>query len=316
MRAAPEAHPLHPSRAGAASDYSGQSNLALAFLCLPAEKRADMNVFYTFCRVVDDIADSPDVAAEDKLPLLLAWKTALAENSPPALDNGLLAQVQALIAKYHLPIADFHEIIAGCEMDLQPRLYETFDDLRAYCYRVASAVGLVSIEIFGYRAEHTEACRRYAIELGLALQLTNIIRDVAKDLDNGGRIYLPLADLHRCGLTPDDLRSRRQDARFLALLQFEAARAEEHYAAAVRALPASERPSMLAAEIMRVVYYRLLARMRRDGFRVFEKNYRLGKLHKLWLIAAVALTQRRRAAAAAGAETSVSAARREVITKS
>ncbi len=313
MRTALDSHPFHPARAAAATDYSGQSNLALSFLCLSAEKRADMNVFYTFCRVVDDIADSPDVSAADKPGLLLAWKTALGEHSTPAQDGGLLAQVQRLITKYRLRVADFHEIIAGCEMDLAPRLYATAEDLRAYCYRVASAVGLVSIEIFGYRAEHADACRRYAIELGLALQLTNIIRDVAKDLDNGGRIYLPVADLARCGLTPDDLRSRRQDTRFLALMQFEAARAEDHFAAAVGALPASEHASMLAAEIMRVVYHRLLAQMRRDGFRVFEKNYRLSKPRKLWLATSVALAGRW---GRGGEETSAAAARREVITKS
>ncbi len=270
-----------------------------------------MNVFYTFCRVVDDIADDPEVPATEKPALLAAWRSALVAPAADAAGGAgnLLAQVQSLIARYRLPREHFLEIITGCEMDLAPRLFGTVDDLRAYCYRVASVVGLVSIEIFGYDAAHAEACRRYAVELGLALQWTNIIRDVGKDLDNGGRIYLPVEDLKRCGLSPDDLRARRHDARFLQLMQLEADRAEAHYAAAVQALPAAEARSMLAAEIMRVVYHRLLDRMRRDEFRVFQRSYRLNKPQKLWLAATVAFARRR---GVPPRKTSAGASRREV----
>ncbi|MBV9127742.1 MAG: squalene/phytoene synthase family protein, partial [Verrucomicrobia bacterium] len=299
--------PLHPDKVGPAADFSGQSNLALSFLCLSAEKRADMNVFYTFCRVVDDIADSPEIPAEEKQSLLDAWKNALTNHALTAapVSSGLLPQVRALIDKYRLPVAHFLEIIAGCGMDLQPQLYADFDALRAYCYRVASVVGLVSIEIFGYNAGHAEACRRYAVELGQALQLTNIIRDVAKDLSNGGRIYLPVRDLGRFGISVEDLRAlagaksvRTQGARedmtlrLRRLLEFEADRAETHYRAAVAALPAAERRHMVAAEIMRAVYHRLLRQMRHDQFQVMEKNYRLSKGQKLRTVAAAALSAR------------------------
>ena len=190
------------------------------------------------------------------------------------------------MARYRIDPALMEEIIAGVEMDLQGARYETFEELRAYCYRVASAVGLVSIEIFGYR---DPACRQYAVDLGLALQLTNIIRDVGVDLDNGGRIYLPLEDLARFGYSPDDLRNRVYDRRFTDLMEFEAARAGDYYRRAIEALPPGDRRAMVAAEIMRAMYEKILARAQADRFQVFAKRYRLGKPAKLLtLLGAVA----------------------------
>jgi phytoene synthase len=282
----------HPASATVA-DYSGSSNLALAFLCLPAEKRADMDVFYTFCRLVDDIADSETLPIADKALQLAAWREALrrpASGVSAASSQPLLVdQLHGLMAKYRVPVEHFEEIVNGVEMDLDGRQYATFEQLREYCYRVASVVGLVSIEIFGYR---NEACRRYAVDLGLALQLTNILRDVAVDLDNGGRVYLPLEDLERFGYTLDDLRQRRYDERFLSLMDFEARRAEEYYQSALRSLPPEDRRSMVAAEIMRAVYWRILRKMRRDRFQVFAKRYRLNKAGKLWAMAATVVNNR------------------------
>jgi phytoene synthase len=275
-----------------AADYSRQSNLALAFLVLPRAKRADMNVFYTFCRLVDDIADSLDHPPEEKAALLNAWRRSLASPSViagPAAAPRLLDQLHGLIAKYHLPREHFLEILAGVEMDLTGRHYATFEQLRTYCHRVASVVGLVSIEIFGCR---DPACRQYALDLGMALQLTNIIRDVGVDLDNGGRIYLPLEDLERFGYPPADLRERIWDARFRALMKFEAERAEAFYASAVRARPAGERRTLVAAEIMRAIYWRLLQRIRRDRFQVFAQRYRLSNPRKLAVMLGIYLRSR------------------------
>jgi phytoene synthase len=171
-------------------------------------------------------------------------------------------------------------------MDLQPVRFATFEDLRLYCYRVASVVGLVSIEIFGYT---NPATRRYAVELGYALQLTNIIRDVAKDLANEGRIYLPQEDLKRFGITPEDLQERKGGPQFEKMMAFQAARAETYYARAVAELPPEDRRSMAAAEIMRRVYYRLLGKIRDDRFRVFDRFHRLNKLQKLAIVARVLL---------------------------
>lgn len=281
-----DAAPWGPDRAQTA-DYAGRSNLALAFLCLPRAKRRDMNVFYTFCRLVDDIADSNEAPAAQKRALLDAWKAAL--DQPPAGQGLLVNDLHALIARYALPVEHLREIIAGVETDLTQREYATFEELRVYCHRVASVVGLVSIEIFGYR---DPGCRQYALDLGLALQLTNIIRDVGADLDNEGRIYLPLEDLARFGYPVDALRRRVRDDRFRALMQFQAARAEGYYAAAVKALPPADRRSMVAAEIMRAVYRRLLHDIQRGGYDVFDRRPRLGRWTKLALMAGVALRSR------------------------
>jgi len=160
--------------------------------------------------------------------------------------------------------------------------YATFEELRVYCYRVASAVGLVSIEIFGYR---NPRCRDYALELGLALQMTNIIRDVGKDLQSG-RIYLPQEELARFDYSEAELQDRQYNGRFIRLMEFEATRAREFFSRAAAALPTEDRRAMAPAEIMSSVYRGLLRRMELDKFRVFEKEYRLSGLEKAGRIAA------------------------------
>ncbi|PYS67288.1 MAG: squalene synthase HpnD, partial [Acidobacteria bacterium] len=158
----------------------------------------------------------------------------------------------------------------------------TFEELRVYCYRVASAVGLVSIEIFGYR---DPACKEYAVQLGLALQTTNIIRDVGKDLESD-RIYLPQEDLKRFNYSENELKDRQYNDRFVKLMEFEAARARQFFARAAEILPREDRKSMIAAEIMSSIYRGLLRRMELDKFRVFEREYGLNKLEKAGRIAA------------------------------
>jgi phytoene synthase len=251
-----------------------KSNLALAFVALGRERRNDITIFYAFCRVVDDIADSPEVAPEDKAGELRAWRGWIREGTSD--EPALARDLRGLYAKYAITPEMLEEIIDGVEMDLRNVRYQTFEELRVYCYRVASAVGLVSIEIFGYR---DPACREYAIQLGLALQVTNIIRDVGKDL-GVGRIYLPLEDLARFGYSEGDLRARKHNDAFVQLMQFEAERAQEFFASAARLLPRRDRRSMVAAEIMASVYHALLRRMRVDKFRVFDKEYRLSKIEK------------------------------------
>jgi len=258
---------------------ASKSNLALAFVSLPRERRDDITVFYAWCRVIDDIADDPGPTVEQRQAALDVWKQALAQ--PVADEFPLAAPVRILIAKYRLPVAHFLEIIAGVEMDLASASYATWEDLRLYCHRVASVVGLISIEIFGCREA---AAKTYALELGLALQLTNILRDIGQDYANGGRIYLPREDLVRFGCSVEDLAAGRRSAAFLALMQFEAERARRHYAQAVAALPPADRRALTAAEIMRAIYGRLLERMERDGFRVFDRRYSLSRLEKLALI--------------------------------
>jgi phytoene synthase len=259
---------------------ASKSNLALAFVALGRERRNDITIFYAFCRVIDDIADSTELTVEEKARDLTAWRRWLREGTPD--EPALARDLRELIAKYSLTPAMLEEIIDGVEMDLRNVRYNSFEELRVYCYRVASAVGLVSIEIFGYR---NPACRQYAIQLGLALQMTNIIRDVGKDLSNG-RIYLPQQDLARFDYPEEDLRLKKYNDPFLRLLEFEAARAEEFFAHAAELLPREDRRSMVAAEIMRSVYQSLLRRIKADGFRVFEKEYRLSRLAKSGHVAA------------------------------
>jgi 15-cis-phytoene synthase len=257
-----------------------KSNLALAFVSLGRERKRDMTVFYAFCRVIDDIADSSVLNVVEKRVRLANWRQLL---QAEARDEPLLARdVRQLIAKYSLSTDMLEEIIAGVEMDLNTLRYPTFDDLRIYCYRVASAVGLVSIEIFGYR---NQRCKEYAINLGLALQMTNIIRDVGKDMRNG-RIYLPQEDLARFHYSEAELIQRHYNERFVQLMEFQAARARQFFANAAAALPAEDRRAMTPAEIMGSVYRGLLRRIELDKFRVFEKDYQLTKIEKAGRIAA------------------------------
>ena len=257
-----------------------KSNLALAFVSLGRERKRDITIFYAFCRVIDDIADSPELGAVEKRVRLAKWRQMLqttAQDEPP-----LARDVRQLIAKYSLPTSMLEEIIAGVEMDLSTLRYPTFEELRIYCYRVASAVGLVSIEIFGYR---NQRCKQYAIELGLALQMTNIIRDVGKDMQNG-RIYLPQEDLARFHYSETELIQRHYNERFVQLMEFQARRARQFFANAAAVLPAEDRSAMTPAEIMGSVYRGLLRRIELDKFRVFEKDYHLSKMEKAGRIAA------------------------------
>jgi phytoene synthase len=257
-----------------------KSNLALAFISLGRERKRDMTVFYAFCRVIDDIADSSELSVVEKRVRLAKWRQMLHAG---AGDEPLLARdVRILIAKYSLPLGMLEEIIAGVEMDLGTLRYPTFEQLRVYCYRVASAVGLVSIEIFGYR---NPRCKEYAIELGLALQMTNIIRDVGKDMENG-RVYLPQEELARFHYSETELIQRQYNERFVELMEFQARRAHQFFANAAAALPTEDRRAMTPAEIMGSIYSGLLRRIELDKFRVFEKEYRLTKIEKAARIAA------------------------------
>lgn len=263
-----------------------KSNLALAFVSLGAEQRADITTFYAFCRLIDDIADSGELSIAEKAEGLTAWRRAL--RNAAVGEPALAPSVRELMAKYPITPEMLDEIIDGVEMDLSISRYATFEDLRLYCYRVASAVGLVSIEIFGYR---NPQCREYAVQLGLALQTTNIIRDVGKDLQTN-RIYLPQDELARFGYTEADLLSRTYDDRFVALMEFQAGRARSFFDAARTALPPEDARSMKAAEIMSGVYQKLLRHIEADRFRVFEKEYRLNRLQKASIVAGRLLSLR------------------------
>ena len=257
-----------------------KSNLAFALLILPRQRRQDMVVFYAFCRTLDDLADDPDMPQTQRLAALDAWQTGLISgfSQPTTLQQ----QVVTLRLHHAIPTNLLTAIIDGCRSDLQTQRFETWDDLSKYVWQVACAVGLVSIRLFGCR--HPDA-ERYATALGRALQLTNILRDVHEDFSNGGRIYLPLADLARFNYTTTDLAECRHNDSFVALMTFEADRAEGFFREAAAVLPDSDRAALAPARIMAEIYHLLLARMRRDGFRVFDRRYRITKIRKLAILA-------------------------------
>jgi 15-cis-phytoene synthase len=252
-----------------------RSNLAFAFISLPKEKRKDITTFYAFCRQVDDAADDPGVPIEERRRWLTGWRRWLVEAEPG--EPAFAADVRRIIEKYRIDRQLFEEILLGVETDLEPVRFKDFQALASYCYRVASAVGLVSIEIFGYR---NEKCKEYARCLGMALQLTNIIRDVNKDLGNGGRVYLPLSEMGMFGYSEADLYKQVYDRRFVQLMQFQAERAHAFFRQARYVLPNEDRKAMVAAEGMRAIYLKLLQRMEKDGFKVFEKVYRVDRIQK------------------------------------
>ena len=255
-----------------------KSNLAFAFLCVPRERRADLNTFYAFCRVVDDIADDTTIPTEEKRAALGAWKEALERSDNP--DGSLESEVVAMRDRHSIDSELMQEIIRGCESDLTPQRFETWDDLQNYSYRVASTVGLILLPLFGA----SEEARDYGISLGHSLQLTNILRDIGEDLDNGLRIYLPLSDLHRFQYTERDLMDRVHDDRFLALMNFEAERVERLFEETVNLLPPADRRALRAAEVMRKIYHALLKRMRGDQFHVFDRRYRISSFRKFSIL--------------------------------
>jgi phytoene synthase len=258
------------------------SNLALAFVLLPKAKRHAMSALYAFCREVDDVADEASRPVEKRRADLAAWRQdvrlACTGGAPSFPVN---RQLQPVIAHYRLPFDYFDELIRGVEMDLDINRYQTFEELEQYCYRVASVVGLLSVEIFGYQ---NPGCRRYAVHLGQALQLTNILRDVRGDAERG-RIYLPLSELERRQVSPEEILRLQYSERFAQAAAAVAARAKTFYALARQTLPPPDRRSMIAAELMGSVYWRLLGELERRRYDVFDAQpARLSRAEKILLI--------------------------------
>jgi phytoene synthase len=256
------------------------TNFYYSFLVLPAEKRRAIVAVWDFCRAVDDATDELEGRdAGSPAAELARWRSELAASfnggQPQTRQGRMLVPA---IARFRLPRDPFEALIEGVEMDLGNRRYETFDDLYQYCIRVASAVGLICLEIFGYEEA---ASRQYAIDLGVALQLTNILRDVAADLQRG-RVYIPQEDLHAYGCAEDDLRQEAalpgdgiRSPAVKNLLGHQATRARDYYARAVRTLPQRDARRLVAAEIMRAIYSAILDRIERRDYDVFSAVVRV-----------------------------------------
>jgi phytoene synthase len=243
-----------------------RSNFYYAFLTLPRPRREALYAVYAFCRIVDDVADEGGADPAKQREALAAWRkdvTRCYDGGEP--DHPIARQLATAVRRFTIPRAALEAIIAGVEMDLEGAGFETFDDLLPYCYRVASAVGLCCIEIFGYT---DSGARQYAVDLGTALQLTNILRDVGADA-RGGRVYLPREDLRAFGVSAEDLRHGRYDDAVVKLLTHHAARAREYYARADRNFPQADARTLVAARIMGAIYHALLDEIEARRFQVF-----------------------------------------------
>jgi phytoene synthase len=254
------------------------SSFYYSFLFLPAERRRAITALYAFCREVDDVVDEtsdPQVAATK----LAWWRTEVAAMYEGKARHPVTQALSPFTEKFSLGQAHLAEIIDGMEMDLTQARYLDWPGLERYCYRVASVVGLCAASIFGYSDPKT---LDYAKNLGLAFQLTNILRDVGEDARKN-RIYLPMDDMKRFNVTAADILNARHSESFAALMQFEAERAKGFYAAAFAALPAADRRAQRAGLIMAAIYRALLDEIERDGFQVLKGKTSLTPMRKLWI---------------------------------
>ena len=258
------------------------TNFYYSFLVLPTEKRRAITAVWDFCRAVDDAVDCPSFG---QLPAdeLRRWRSEVAacySDRLPATPQGV--NLKPHVERFRLPRRSLEDLIDGVEMDIVKRRYQTFDELYQYCVRVASAVGLLCIEIFGYNDPVT---RDYAVTLGVALQLTNIIRDLPDDLRNG-RLYVPTDDLERFHCTEADL-ERGRSVQVIELLRYECDRAKKFYGKAQLLLPATDRRQLVAAEIMAAIYFAILRRIERRGYDVFSEVTRVPRAERAWIAARV-----------------------------
>jgi phytoene synthase len=255
------------------------SNFYYSFLFLPRPKREAIYALYAFCRTVDDVVDQPGGTPAEQRQVLAEWRSelALAYEGRPTVP--LAIRLAEVVRAFPVPRSHLEAVLDGVEMDLDKRRYATFDELFEYCYRVAAAVGLSCIEVFGYTDPRA---REYAVNLGVALQLTNILRDLRTDAERG-RIYLPMDEVRRFGYTEDDLLHGRPTPAYLALMRFQADRIHAYYRAARASLPRVDRRRLVAAEIMRVIYQEVLRTIEARQFRVFDHRVRLSTPRKALL---------------------------------
>jgi phytoene synthase len=255
------------------------SSFAASFRFLDTPRRQAINALYAFCREVDDVVDEcrEPAIARAKLDWWRAELDRLEEGASP--EHPVTQALRATRQQFDLPLELFREIVDGMQMDLDLARYDDFAHLQLYCHRAAGVVGLLSAEIFGYRDRNT---LKYAHALGLAFQLTNIIRDVGEDARRG-RIYLPRDELHGFGVTESDILNSHHTEAFVALMQFQAQRAHEHYERAFAALPAIDRKAQRPGLMMAAIYRTLLEEIERDGFLVLDRRTTLPPARKLWL---------------------------------
>ncbi|MBL8396247.1 MAG: presqualene diphosphate synthase HpnD [Candidatus Accumulibacter sp.] len=254
------------------------SSFYYSFLFLPPNQRQAITALYAFCREVDDVVDECQ-DAQIAATKLAWWRQELARTFRGTPQHPVTQALQAASTEFNLPEEQLQEIIDGMEMDLQQSRYLDFKGLSLYCYRVAGVVGLLAAEIFGYQDRKTQ---KYAHDLGIAFQLTNIIRDVGEDARRG-RIYLPINELQRFEVTAADVLNARHSENFQRLMDFQIERAESYYTQAIAQLPAVDRRTQRPGLVMAAIYRTLLDEIRRDGCLVLSQRTSLPPLRKLWI---------------------------------
>jgi len=255
---------------------SSRTNFYYSFSLLPRQTREAIHTVYAFCRYTDDIVDEGNDRRRQVI-LLRKWRRELGRAIDGKSSFAVLNQLGATAHRFNIPVEHFYDLIRGMELDLTKKRYETFGELREYCELVASSVGLMCRQIFGYRNEST---REYAIHLGIALQLTNILRDVKEDAKKG-RIYIPREDLRRFGYSEDDLLNFRYTPEFVNLMRFECNRAIHYFDIARDALRDEDKRFFFAARIMWSIYAHILRRIERSNYNVFERRVSISKLLKV-----------------------------------
>ncbi|MDQ2915547.1 MAG: presqualene diphosphate synthase HpnD [Pseudomonadota bacterium] len=254
------------------------SSFYYSFRLLTPERRAAINALYAFCREVDDVVD--EVSDPDVARVTLAWwRTEIGAVYAGKPQHPVALALQSAVSRYGLQQAHLQTVIDGMQMDLEKVRYVDFTELETYCDSVAGAVGLMSAEIFGYEEPAT---RNYARELGIAFQLTNIIRDVGEDARRG-RIYLPQNEIARFGVAPSDVLRAKMSPGFVELMRFEVDRARGWYDEALSKLPTRDRHSQRAGLAMAAIYRTLLDEIARDGYRVLDRRIALTPVRKLWI---------------------------------
>lgn len=256
-----------------------KSSFYYAFNFLPKEKRDAMNTVYAFCRKTDDIVDENSDSLEIKKKNLKNWEENLKKSLSGNEEDLFFSDLVSFIKKFDINHEPFFDLIKGMEMDLLQNKYESFEQLHNYCYKAASTVGLMCIPIFGYKNEKT---KDYAVNLGLAMQLTNILRDVKVDLEQD-RIYLPKEDFDKFNYSYDDLTNNVYNQNFIDLMRFEAKRADNYFKKAEENLSAEDKKNMFPARAMQAIYWNLLRKLEMNNFNIFDKRINVSKFEKIFI---------------------------------
>ena len=268
---------------------SSGSSFYYSFMFLPAQQRQAIIALYAFCREVDDVVDECNDPGVARIKLHW-WRDEIGKAFSGTPTHPVVEALQQTVKVFNLPKEHFIEIIDGMEMDLNQVRYPSFKDLNLYCYRVASVVGLMAAEIFGFKNHQT---LDYAVNLGLAFQLTNILRDVREDAMRG-RIYLPQDELQRFGVSEEDILQGNQTEQVTSLMKFQAERAEQTYQKAFELLPEEDRFNQRSGIIMAAIYQATLNEIEKDNYNVLEQRIRLTPVRKLWIAWKTARTEKRR----------------------